>query len=221
MTTDTTGALSDLDPAEPLPGVIRVETHSRAQSTPMLVDRVRSVYPHDQIYGEFCTVHGYVDAPPRELFDWLSDTRSLEEWTYSTRDLRRTETAGLWVGTDRLNTDTAIYVRTVADPGAMTVDYHCAWDQPDHLWMIYLMRVVDAHLVLNRPGSVVLWTNCRHPFYDRNPFPDTVPPGREEWVGDLWDMFAAGHQVELDNLTAIAEHRHRTDLPLTPEWMRR
>ncbi len=125
------------------------------------------------------------------------------------------------MGTDRLNTDTAIYVRTVADPKAMTVDYHCAWDQPDHLWMIYLMRVVDAQLVLNRPGSVVLWTNCRHPFYDRNPFPDTVPPGREGWVGDLWHMFAAGHQVELDNLTAIAERRHRTGLPLTPEWMRR
>ncbi len=50
----------------------------------------------------------------------------------------------------------------------MTVDYHCAWDQGKHLWMIYLMRFVDAETVLDKPGSVVLWTSCHHPFYDRN-----------------------------------------------------
>ncbi|MEP9392497.1 SRPBCC family protein [Gordonia sp. VNQ95] len=219
MTTTTT-ALSDLPEGEHLPGVIRVETHSRAESTPMLVDRIRSVYPHQQIYGDYCTVQGYVDAPPRPLYAWLADPRSLEEWTYSTRGLRVTRTPGLFLGQDRLNDDTDIYVRAVTHDDAMTVDYHCAWDQPDHLWMVYLMRVVDAQVVLNRPGSVVTWTNCRHPFYDSNPYPDTAPAGREEWVGDLWDMFAAGHQVELDNLTAIAESRHRAGLPLTPEWMR-
>ena len=58
----------------------------------------------------------------------------------------------------------------------MTVDYHCAWDQGRHLWMIYLMRVVDAQVVFDKPGSVVLWTNCHHPFYDRNPYPETAPP---------------------------------------------
>ncbi len=52
-----------------------------------------------------------------------------------------------------------------------TVDYHCAWDQGKHLWMIYLMRVVDAQVVFDKPGSVVLWTNCHHPFYDNNPYP--------------------------------------------------
>ncbi|MFT4127958.1 MAG: SRPBCC family protein [Gordonia sp. (in: high G+C Gram-positive bacteria)] len=219
--THATRALSDLgDAAATLDGVYRVETHSRAATTPMIVDRIRSVYPHDRIYGEYCTVQRYVDAPPRDLYEWLSHTRSLEEWTYSTRDFTPTDTAGLWVGTDRLNADTAIYVRTEANPEARTVDYHCAWDQGRHLWMIYLMRVVDAKLVFDKPGSVVLWTNCRHPFYDHNPYPETAPPGRQEWVGDLWDMFAAGHQIELDNLAAIAEYRHRHHLPLTPEWMR-
>ena len=42
--------------------------------------------------------------------------------------------------------------------------------------MIYLMRVVDAQMVLNKPGSVVLWTNCHHPFYDNNPYPEAAPP---------------------------------------------
>ena len=74
----------------------------------------------------------------------------------------------------------------------MTVDYHCAWDQGKHLWMIYLMRVVDAQVVFDKPGSVVLWTNCHHPFYDHNPYPETAPPQRPVWVGDFWDMFGAG-----------------------------
>lgn len=102
----------------------------------------------------------------------------------------------------------------------MTVDYHCAWDQGEHLWMIYLMRVVDAQVVLNKPGSVVLWTNCRHPFYDANPYPDKAPAGRPVWVGDFWEMFSAGHRLELDNLKAIAEYRAAHGLPITPEWMK-
>lgn len=40
------------------------------------------------------------------------------------------------------------------------------------------------------------------------------------WVGDFWDMFGAGHLLELRNLKAIAEYRHRHGLPVTPVWMR-
>ena len=102
----------------------------------------------------------------------------------------------------------------------MTVDYHCAWDQGKHLWMIYLMRVVDAQVVFDKPGSVVLWTNCHHPFYDHNPYPETAPPERPVWVGDFWDMFGPGHLLELKNLKAIAEYRHHNGLPVTPAWMK-
>jgi hypothetical protein len=99
----------------------------------------------------------------------------------------------------------------------MTVDYHCAWDQGDKLWMIYLMRVIPAQLVLNRSGSVVLWTNCGHPYYDENPHPEMAPPDRKVWVGDLWPFFYAGHHVELQNLKHILEHRHAHGLPVIPE----
>ncbi|MDF0529523.1 SRPBCC family protein [Tsukamurella sp. 8F] len=199
-------------------GTIRIESHPRPVATPILLDRIRSVYPHEQVFGDYCTVQGYVDAPPRELYDWLSDTRSLEEWTYSLRGFRQTGEPGLWVARDMLGDETEIYTRTIANPEAMTVDYHCAWDQGKHLWMVYLMRVIDAQVVLDRPGSVVLWTNCHHPFYDENPYPETAPEGRPVWVGDFWDIFGAGHRLELDNLKAIAEYRHSRGLPLTPEW---
>ncbi len=204
----------------PIEGLTRIETSPKEVATPVLMEMIHSVYPHDEVFGQYCTVNDYVDCPPDELFDYLSDTRCLEEWTYSLRGFAETSQPGLWVAQDRLGSETEIYTRTHTDAGARTVDYHCAWDQGEHLWMIYLMRVVDARLVLDRPGSVVLWTNCRHPFYGRNPYPHTAPPQRPVWVGDFWDMFGAGHLLELKNLKAIAEYRHRNGLPVKPDWMR-
>ncbi|MFD0449462.1 SRPBCC family protein [Rhodococcus aetherivorans] len=216
--TTTPCALSDL-PDGVIPGVVRIETSDREATTPVILDMLRSVYPHEQMFGQYCTVHGYIAALPDGVYDYLAHTRSLEEWTYSLRGFAPTDQPGLWSAHDRLGSDTTIYTRTVAHPEARTVDYHCAWDQGEHLWMIYLMRVVDAQTVLDKPGTVVLWTNCHHPFYDRNPYPHTAPPDRRAWVGDFWDMFAAGHRLELNNLTALCEYRARHRLPLTPAWM--
>ncbi|HZA08725.1 SRPBCC family protein [Mycobacterium sp.] len=206
--------------ADPIENVVRIETSPREKATPIIMEMMRSVYPHDEVFGEFCTVNGFIDCPPDELFDYLADTRCLEEWTYSLRGFTPTEEPGLWLAYDRLGSETEIYTRTVASREAMTVDYHCAWDQGKHLWMIYLMRVVDAQVVFDKPGSVVLWTNCHHPFYDHNPYPEAAPPKRPVWVGDFWDMFGAGHLLELKNLKAIVEYRHHNGLPVTPEWMR-
>ncbi len=167
--------LPDL-PAD-LPGLVRIETSDRQATTPIIMDMLRSVYPHDQVFGKYCTVNEYIDCPPDEVFRYLSHTRSLEEWTYSLRGFTPAGEPGLWLAYDRLGDTTEIYTRTVAHPAAMTVDYHCAWDQGKHLWMVYLMRVVDARTVLDVDGSVVLWTNCHHPFYDDNPYPETAPRG--------------------------------------------
>jgi hypothetical protein len=218
--------LAEAGSAEPIEGLIRIETTSKEQATPIIMEGMRSVYPHDAVFGEYCTVNEYIDCPPDELFDYLADTRSLEEWTYSLRGFMPTEEPGLWIAHDKLGapnekqTGSPIFTRTVANREARTVDYHCAWDQGTHLWMIYLMRVVDAKVVFDKPGSVVLWTNCHHPFYDKNPYPETAPPKRPVWVGDFWDMFGPGHRLELENLKAIAEYRHHNGLPVTPDWMR-
>ncbi|AWK76818.1 SRPBCC family protein (plasmid) [Rhodococcus oxybenzonivorans] len=212
----TTPAVPDLN----IPGVYRIENISVKEGMPMILDMTRAVYPHDDVYGQYCTVQDFIDAPPDEVFEYLSDPRSLEEWTYSMRGFEETEEAGLWISDDRIGDNTKIYTRTVSSPDARTVDYHCAWDQDKHLWMIYLMRVIDAQVVLNKPGSVVLWTNCHHPFYDENPYPETAPSDREPWVGDFWELFYAGHLMELRNLKAICEHRYAHGQPITPEWMR-
>jgi hypothetical protein len=198
-----------------IPGVLRIENCSKDELTSTAMEMTHAVYPHDQVYGQYCTVQDYINCPPAKAFEYLADVYSLQEWTYSLRDFTAPDENGTVIATDRIGGATKIYIRVAANREAMTVDYYCAWDQGDELWMVYLMRVVPARLVLGRAGSVVLWTNCRHPYYDKNPFPEKAPPGRKVWVGDLWPFFYAGHKIELDNLKYILEFRHANGLPMT------
>ncbi len=198
-----------------LPNVHRIENCSKEQLTSLAMEMTHAVYPHDQVYGQYCSIQDYISCPPEKAFEYLADVYTLEEWTYSTRDFTPVSEDGLVVGMDRIANNTKIYARVVANRQAMTVDFHCAWDQGEHLWMIYLMRVVPAELVLGKPGCVVTWTNCRHPIYDHNAYPGTAPRDRRIWVGDMWPFFYAGHKIELDNLKHILEYRHANGLPMT------
>src|ERR1700743_3865826 len=108
----------------PIDGVVRIETTPLEQLAPMLMAEMRSAYPHEEVFGQYCTVNDYVDCPPDELFEYLSDTRSLEEWTYTLRGFTPTEEPGLWLAYDKLLPDTEIYTRTVAKAEARTGRYH-------------------------------------------------------------------------------------------------
>lgn len=194
--------------------VRRLENFGKHKMQSLCMEMTHAVYPHDEIYGKYCTIQEYIDCPPEKVFEYLAHTPSLEEWTFSLRDMQPTELADTFVFKDKIGDHTTCYCKTVINRQAMTVDYHCAWDQGEHLWMIYLMRVVPAPLVLNKPGSVVLWTNCHHPFYAKNAYPETAPAERPVWVGDFWTMFYAGHWIEMQNLKHILEFRHREGLPV-------
>jgi hypothetical protein len=87
--------------SEPIDGVVRIETAPLEKTAPLFLAKMRSVYPHDEIFGQYCTVNNYIDCPPDELFGYLADTRSLEEWTYTPRDFTATEKPGLWLAYDR------------------------------------------------------------------------------------------------------------------------
>jgi hypothetical protein len=197
-----------------IPGLIRIEQYDRQALGERLTELTHSVYPHHQVYGEFCTVQGYIACPPEQVFAYMSEPASLVEWTYSVRKLRACADPEVLVGVD--SSDTPIYVKTVCHAAARTVDYHCAWDQGRELWMIYLNRIVPAELVLKRPGSVLIWTNCRHPYYDENPHPELCKDPERPWVGDWWPLFYAGHTIEFQNLKAILEYRYERGIPVGP-----
>ncbi len=199
---------------ENITGLRRVENTDKNEMGGIMADITHAVYPHDQIYGDYCPIQAYINCPPEKVFEYMANPMSLQEWTYSMREFRELEN-GLYIGKDKIGDNTDIYFKVKANKEALIVDYHCAWDQGDDLWMIYLNRIVPAELVLNKPGSVVFWQNCRHPYYQQNPYPEKAPQKRP-WVGQFWDFFYAGHTVELENLKQILEYRHAHDLPMTP-----
>lgn len=199
-----------------IPGLHRIETTPRPEMNGLVSHMTHAVYPHEEIYGNYIPIQAYINCPPEKVFEYLADPYSLEEWTYSVRGFQPSELKDTLVGEDRIGKQTKIYCKTVSNREALLVDYHCAWDQGEDLWMIYLNRIVPAELVLKKPGAVVFWQNCRHPYYDKNPYPHRAPPERPVWVGDFWDMFYAGHAVELENLKRILEFRHANHLPIGP-----
>jgi len=208
--------MKSVDPAAlaAIPGLIRCEEFDREALAEHITEMTHTVYPHEQVYGQYCTIHAHIACPPETVFAYMANPFSLMEWTYSVRELAPTSQPNLYRGVD--SGRTPIYCRTIARQDALTVDYHCAWDQGDELWMVYLNRIVPAETVLKQPGSVVIWTNCRHPYYAKNPFPELNRDPKREWVGDWWPLFYAGHSIELANLKAILEHRQHHGLPMGP-----
>ena len=196
-------------------GLRRVENTNKGEMGGIMADITHAVYSHEDVYGDYCPIQSYINCPPEKIFEYMANPMSLLEWTYSMREFKKTQTEGLYVGKDKIGDTTDIYFKVKANKEALVVDYHCAWDQGDDLWMIYLNRIVPAEVVLNKPGSVVFWQNCRHPNYDKNPYPEKAPKGRP-WVGQFWDFFYAGHTVELENLKRILEYRHTNNLPMGP-----
>jgi hypothetical protein len=199
-----------------VPGLVRCETCDGETMAAMAIDMTHTVYRHEQQYGQYCAIQGYINCPPDIVFRYMANVHSLSEWTYSIRNFRDTDTPSLYEGVDLIDERTKIFCKVVANAQALTVDYHCAWDQGHDLWMIYLNRIVPAELVFKLPGSVVFWVNGRHPYYDHNPYPNLVPHAKRMWVGEMWNFFYAGHTIELCNLKAILEYRHKHGLPIGP-----
>jgi hypothetical protein len=169
-------------------------------------------YSQEEIFGAYCTVCEYIQCPVDMAFEYTANIYSLEEWTFSLRDFKHVG-GGLYKGQDKLTNDTSIYIRAEAHPETRVVDFPCAWDQGEELWMRYHYRFLDAMPTFRKPGTVMLWTNCKHPYYDRqgNNIPNYIAEGQKrndrKWVGDFWLSFYAVHLLETKNLKNILEYR--------------
>jgi hypothetical protein len=181
-------------------------------------------YSHEEVFGAHCFLAEHIAAPYPRVFDYCADIHSLEEWTLNIRNLQPVDGAGpaglhrghmVFSPEDAAHPSTDIYIRAdvMRGPEHGVICYPCAWDQADELWMRYYFVLADSALTLGRPGTVVMWTNCRHRYYDKGaePVPESIRAGRARsdrfWPGDGWPLFHALHRLELGNLKRIAEHR--------------
>ena len=76
---------------------------------------------------------------------------------------------GIYRSEERLGKKTYVYTKVEVYPDAKVVDYLCAWDQAQELWMRYYFRCIDAKPTINKPGTIVLWTNCKPPIMTEKP----------------------------------------------------
>jgi hypothetical protein len=197
-----------------IPNVYNSENYSFEEAlTKVGLDKlIKESYSQEEIFSNYCTVCEYIQCPVDMAFEYAANIYSLEEWTFSTRQFKHIG-GGLYKGIDTLGGNTAIYIRAESYPDTRVVDYPCAWDQGQELWMRYHFRFLDAMPTLRKPGTVMLWTNCKHPYYERNVTnaPDYIIEGQKRtdrnWVGDLWFSFYAGHLLEAKNFKAILEYR--------------
>lgn len=203
---------------EDIPGVFGYENFEPLEALEKagLKHLDKETHSHEEIFGQYSPLAEYINCPVEMAFEYSKNVYSLEEWTYSIRDIEHVKD-DLYRGKDNLGKgksgkDTYMYVRVEAYPESKVVDYLCAWDRGEELWMRYYIRFVDAMPTLRKPGTIMLWTNCKHPYYDRNStgVPDYIAENRSRtdrhWVGDFWSKFYVAHLLEAKSKKAILEY---------------
>lgn len=197
-----------------IPGLINNENHDQGKIEKLMADMTKDSYSLEEIFGTFCQLGAYIACPQPMAFEYCSNVFSLAEWTFSMRNFEHIG-GEVYRSEERLGKNTYVYTKLESYSDSGVVDYLCAWDQAQELWMRYYFRFIDAMPTLRKPGTIVLWTNCRHPYYDRDSknLPDYIKEGHartdRSWVGDFWLQFDAIHKIEMNNLRRILEYRFK------------
>ena len=198
--------------AKDIPDLFTAENNGLEQLKAKVREQSKPSYTSDEIFGQFCHTAEYINCPVDMAFKYAANVYCLEEFTFSLRNFEPVG-EGLYKGTEALAKDTYIYMRVDSYPDSRVVDHLCAWDQGEELWMRYHFRFLDALPAVRQPGTIVLWTNCKHPYYDRavTDVPSCIADARARtdrlWVGDVWPSFYAIHKIEAANLKRVLEYR--------------
>lgn len=153
----------------------------------------------DEAHSEFVNVHGFAENVPIEkAWDYISDIRTLEEWTMSVRNIRPMPDLNgrkRYQSEDILAPGGEIYFLENKIPESRTVEWWVG-HHPEDIWMYYCMRVLDGELIMGRPGSVVTWVNFAHANFQRH-----------EMLAKGFRLMPIAHGIERDNLMKILVHR--------------
>lgn len=194
-------------------GLYRAEEHSRDETKERFDRETKERYSHDEVYGKWWNVNNFIDVPVDYALAYGANVYSLEEWTHGIRNLKHVGN-GIYEGKDLSAPHTEIFVKSEPHHDARAVDYHFAWDQREELWIRHYLRFIDSKPALNRPGTILSWLSCKHPYYDRKSpnqpgfVKDAQSKKGREWIGDHWRQSYAWHKIEADNLRYILEHRY-------------
>ena len=103
--------------------VRRFENFGKDRMNGLCMEMTHAVYPHDEIYGNFCTLQAHVECPAEDIFEYLATPYTLAEWTYSMRDFGEPDANGVVESTDKIGGETKIYTKVVANRDALTAGF--------------------------------------------------------------------------------------------------
>ena len=198
-------------PLAQIPGLVSCDFVTVEEVVRRAEALTKSSYAHEEIYGEWAHLGLHIRCAAAAAFEYTSSVHSLEEWTTSLRSFTRVDD-DTYRGVDGWGSDTPIYVRVVVGRESGCVDYHCAWDQAEELYMRVHLRFLDAQGAMGRPGTMMLWSTFRHPYFSPSPRhpahlrASAERPGRA-WISEMWPLFPAIHGLEAENLRRILEAR--------------
>jgi hypothetical protein len=85
-----------------IPNVRRFENFPKEQMVATSMELTHAVYPHDETYGQYCTIEEFIDCPPDKVYEYLATPYTLAEWTYSMRNFGEPDADGVVESIDRL-----------------------------------------------------------------------------------------------------------------------
>ncbi|MFV1998480.1 MAG: hypothetical protein ACC641_10780 [Acidiferrobacterales bacterium] len=156
---------------------------------------VKETYTHEELFSDFVpSMAVFEGVPVKDAFAFLAITENMALWTMSMRNLRLLKDDIYEADEDATPTG-KVFVRTIANAEAQTIEWRAGHADPDDLWIYYRGILTDAEAAMGRKGTAFFWTNFVHKRVKQDPM-----------LAIGFKAMYAAHEIEINNLKMILEN---------------
>ncbi len=155
---------------------------------------VKETYTHEELFSDFVpSMAVFEGVPVKNAFAFLAITENMALWTMSMRNHRLLKDDIYEADEDATPTG-KVFVRTIANAEAQTIEWQAGHADPDDLWIYYRGMLTDAEAAMGRKGTAFFWTNFVHKRVREDPM-----------LAVGFKAMYAAHEIEINNLKMILE----------------
>lgn len=162
-----------------------------------LLGGAKDTYTHDELFSRFVPVYAFFEnVPLKDAFQYLAKTENMVEWTMSMRNLKHVKD-DIFSGEEAATPTGKVFIRTVANEAARTIEWYAGHERPDDLWIYYQGLLANGEIALGKKGTTFFWTNYVH---------ERVRRDRALVMG--FKLMRSAHMIEITNMKMILEDRY-------------
>lgn len=178
--------------------LVTVENYSmRELWEKFIIPEAKDSYSHEELFSDFVPSMAIFEGVPLEAaFEFLSKTENLGLWTMSMRNVRHMRD-DIYQGDEAATPTGKVFIRTLPDEAAKTIEWYAGHDNPEDLWIYYKGMLVDAEKAVGRKGTAFFWTNFVHERVKKDPM-----------LAMGFKMMYSAHKIEINNLKIVLEERY-------------